>query len=83
MPGLAGRRSIGRDSCAPKAGSYLQEIGTPAAKHCDGSPLLPTDVPMIRVDGATVAKRDRRWNADGALNSHRPRTSTSTARTAS
>src|SRR5262249_48371023 len=26
---------------------------TPAAKHCDGTPILPTDVPMVRITGTT------------------------------
>jgi VCBS repeat-containing protein len=53
---------------APKAGSYLQDVGTAAAKHCDGSPILPTDVPMVRVDSTSVAGSVD-WNADGTVNS--------------
>ena len=53
---------------APKAGSYLQSVGTPAAKHCDGSSLLATDVAMIRVDSGTVVSAID-WNADGVVNS--------------
>ena len=29
-------------------------VGSPAARHCDGSPLLSTDAPMVRVDSTSV-----------------------------
>ena len=51
---------------APLVGSYLEDRVQPATKHCDGSPLLPTDVPMVRVDARTAgAPID--WNANGAI----------------
>jgi hypothetical protein len=40
---------------APLSTSYLGSLGTPVSKHCDGSPLLPTDVPMVRIDARTKA----------------------------
>ena len=50
---------------APLAGSYLDGRGRAATKHCDGSPLLPTDVPMARIDARTAASPID-WNANGA-----------------
>ena len=49
---------------APLATSYLRGLGTPVAKHCDGSPLLPTDPRWC------ASTRGRRrgavdWKADG------------------
>ena len=44
---------------APLATSYLSTIGTPVAKHCNGSPLLPTDPAMVRIDARTAASADR------------------------
>jgi hypothetical protein len=53
---------------APLAGSYLAGFGRAAATHCDGSPLLPTDVPMVRIDNRTaVSPID--WSADGVAQS--------------
>ncbi len=49
---------------APLAGSYLAGFGRAAATHCDGSPLLPTDVPMVRIDNRTAATPID-WNANG------------------
>jgi VCBS repeat-containing protein len=51
---------------APLATSYLSGWGTPVGKHCDGSPLLPTDPPMVRIDGRTAAAPVD-WKADAAL----------------
>ena len=51
---------------APLAGSYLNGLGTPAKKHCDGSDLLPTDAEMVRIDARTGADFID-WNADGDL----------------
>ena len=51
---------------APLATSYLASIAGPVSKHCNGSPLLPTDVPMIRVDARTSAAPID-WKADGVL----------------
>jgi VCBS repeat-containing protein len=48
---------------APLATSYLASHGTPVSKHCDGSPLLPTDVPMVRIDARTSADAID-WKAD-------------------
>ena len=58
---------------APKSGSFLDTIigTTVAAKHCDGTPLLPTD-PIggtVRVDGTSlpgrpIAASPIDWNAD-------------------
>jgi len=48
----------------PLAGSYLDGRGRAATKHCDGSPLLPTDVPMARIDARTAASAID-WNANG------------------
>jgi VCBS repeat-containing protein len=49
---------------APLAGSYLEADGAPARRHCDGSDLLPTDVPMVRIDAGTSAGPID-WDADG------------------
>jgi hypothetical protein len=51
---------------APLAGSYLQGQAQPVARHCDGSELLPTDVPMVRIDAPT-AQAAIDWNANGIL----------------
>lgn len=48
---------------APLATSYLASFGTPVAKHCDGSALLPTDPPMVRIDARTAADAVD-WKAD-------------------
>jgi hypothetical protein len=53
---------------APLAGSHLEGFGRAAAKHCDGSDLLVTDVPMVRIDNRTAASAID-WNADGRLES--------------
>ena len=50
---------------APLFGSYLEGRGTAAARHCDGSNLLPTDVPMVRIDART-ATGPINWNANGS-----------------
>ena len=56
----------------PLAGSYLEDPithlprTTVAGRHCDGSDILATDQPMVRVDAATVAGSID-WNADGDL----------------
>ena len=49
---------------APLSTSYLGSLGTPVSKHCDGSPLLPTDPAMVRID-ARLAAAAVDWNADG------------------
>ena len=49
---------------APLTTSYLGSLGTPVSKHCDGSPLLPTDPAMVRID-ARLAAAAVDWNADG------------------
>ncbi|HSP92861.1 MAG TPA: hypothetical protein VLN08_18245, partial [Vicinamibacterales bacterium] len=49
---------------APLAGSYLAGRGTPALRHCDGSDLLSTDAPMVRIDARTAAGAID-WNANG------------------
>ncbi len=50
----------------PLAGSYLEDRVPAATKHCDGSSLLPTDVPMVRIDARTAgAPID--WNANGLI----------------
>jgi hypothetical protein len=61
---------------APLETSYLQPfqapdgtqitLATPAKKHCDGSELLSTDVPMVRIDG-TAAGGPIDWDADGVV----------------
>lgn len=53
---------------APLAGSYLQLTGTAATRHCDGTPLLGSDLPMVRVDAFTAAGSID-WNANGAYES--------------
>ena len=53
---------------APLAGSYLELFGTPATRHCDGTPLLPTDAPSIRID-AFSATGAIDWNANGSFES--------------
>ncbi|MGE5200198.1 MAG: PxKF domain-containing protein, partial [Rhodospirillaceae bacterium] len=53
---------------APITGSYLEGRGTPARKHCDGSDLLETDVPMVRID-ARWAAHPIDWNANGTMES--------------
>jgi len=62
---------------APLSGSFLDsQIGTtPAAKHCDGTPLnrdangSPTEPPSVRIDGPSlpgkpIASRPIDWNGD-------------------
>ena len=50
---------------APRSASYFNSTPVLAAtKHCDGSPLLPTDVEMVRID-ARFAASAVDWNADG------------------
>jgi VCBS repeat-containing protein len=51
---------------APLETSYLSAWGTPVAKHCDGSPLLPTDPPMVRLDARTAAAAVD-WKADAVV----------------
>ena len=51
---------------APLATSYLSALGTPVAKHCDGSPLLATDPAMVRIDARTAASAID-WKANGTL----------------
>ena len=50
---------------AYRAGWYAPQgpgtTGTPAARHCDGRPLLPTDLVMVRVD-STTASGGIDWN---------------------
>ena len=48
---------------APLATSYLAGRRLPAARHCNGSGLLPTDVPTVRIDARTAAA-DVDWDAD-------------------
>lgn len=48
---------------APLEGSYREGNAQPAARHCNGSDLLPTDLPMVRVD-ARYANDPIDWNAD-------------------
>lgn len=49
---------------APLATSYLAGRGTAARNHCNGSPLLPTDQAMVRIDARTAAGVVD-WDADG------------------
>ena len=49
---------------APLLGSYLDGKQSAAARHCDGSLTLPTDVPMVRIDARTAAG-PLDWNANG------------------
>ncbi len=49
---------------APLVPSYLGTLGSPVTKHCDGSPLLPTDPAMVRIDARTAAGAID-WKADG------------------
>lgn len=51
---------------APLAGSYLDGFGQAATKHCDGTDLLPTDVPTVRIDTRTAAA-DIDWHANSVL----------------
>ena len=51
---------------APLAGSYLERFGRAAGTHCDGSPLLATDVPTARIDNRTAATPID-WKANGVL----------------
>ena len=48
---------------APLATSYLAGLGTPVTSHCNGSPLLPTDPAMVRIDARTAAVPID-WKAD-------------------
>ena len=48
---------------APLAGSYLEGRAEAAKKHCDGSPLLESDAPMVRIDARTAAGGID-WNAN-------------------
>jgi hypothetical protein len=48
-----------------------QGIGSPASKHCDGSPLLSTDPQMFRVDSTTVAG-PYDWGQDGLISGTPP-----------
>ena len=57
----------------PKATSYLKNLGLPdhpelgvATKHCDGSPVLPTDPDMVRVD-ATGLTDPIVWSTTSAV----------------
>ncbi len=52
---------------APVAPGSLGDIlGIPVAmSHCDGSPLLDTDVDMVRIDGTGRTIDPIDWNADG------------------
>jgi hypothetical protein len=43
-------------------------VGSPVTLHCNGSPLLPTDMEMVRVDGSAVGGPID-WNADGTADS--------------
>ena len=53
---------------APLTGSYLDPLlggrGIAALRHCDGSDVLPTDVPTVRIDARTAAG-EIDWNANG------------------
>ena len=49
---------------APLAGSYLDGVASPAGKHCDGTPILAGEVPMVRIDARTAAEPID-WNANG------------------
>jgi hypothetical protein len=40
-------------------------IGSPAARHCNGSPLSPMEPALIRVDGAADEFGGIDWNTDG------------------
>ena len=53
---------------APLATSFIQSSLsiTPATKHCDGSPSLPTDAAMVRIDG-TSATAPIDWLNDGVV----------------
>jgi hypothetical protein len=51
---------------APLATSYLAAVGTAVAKHCDGSAILPTDPPMVRIDARTAAGAID-WKADSSI----------------
>ncbi len=48
---------------APLATSYLAGRGTAARNHCNGSPLLPTDAAMVRIDARTAVETID-WDAD-------------------
>ncbi len=49
---------------APLDTSYLAGRRLPAQRHCNGSAVLPTDVPMVRIDARTSAGLID-WDADG------------------
>ncbi len=49
---------------APLAGSYLEGQVSAAGKHCDGTPILAGEVPMVRIDARTAAEPID-WNANG------------------
>ena len=51
---------------APLAGSYLEGFSPAAGRHCDGTDLLPTDVPMVRIDNRTAADPVD-WHANGLV----------------
>ena len=53
---------------APLDTSYLAGRASPAKSHCDGSALLPTDLPMVRIDARRANDPfSIDWNADGVL----------------
>jgi hypothetical protein len=49
---------------APLAGSYLAGRAGPVLRHCDGSDVLASDAPMVRIDARTAASVID-WNANG------------------
>ena len=49
---------------APLFGSFYEGRGTAALRHCDGSDLLATDVPTVRIDARTATGAID-WNANG------------------
>lgn len=53
---------------APIAGSYLEGFGTPAARHCDGTPIGVGEPLTVRVDARTAAGVID-WNANGVSDS--------------
>ena len=58
---------------APQANNFIDKAlsgvgNTAAARHCDGTPLLPTDPPTIRVEGP-LAPGAIDWNDNGIIDS--------------
>lgn len=61
-PAVSGPYRIGW--YAPWKGSYVEQVAQPAARHCNGSDLMPDEPAMVRVDAPGV-DLPIDWDADG------------------